>query len=47
MYCGEIKCPKDCKFLPHLKEFKSWVEKKKAVVTDETWSPTVYVATID
>jgi len=42
-YCGRIECG-GCPHLPTLQKFKEWVAAHDAIVSDETWCPTVYVA---
>jgi hypothetical protein len=40
-HCGKTDCT-GCKNLPVLAEFKAWVEKTGAKVTDPVWCPNVY-----
>jgi len=47
MYCGEIKCPEDCRFLPALREFEEWRDRTGAVQSDPVWAPNVWVAQED
>lgn len=46
MYCGKVDCT-NCKFRQELEEFKQWVTKNRAVVTDPIWCPTVYESTLE
>lgn len=41
MYCGSSSC-EGCRFKPILDEFKAWMERTGAVVTDPVWCPLVY-----
>jgi hypothetical protein len=43
-YCGRGEC-EGCRCKPILDEFRAWVERTGAVVSDPVWCPTVYVAT--
>lgn len=41
MYCGRLECG-GCKNLPVLDEFRAWVKRTGACVTDPIWCPGVY-----
>lgn len=42
-FCGRLECS-GCRNLPILTEFKDWVKKTGAIVTDPIWCPSVYTA---
>lgn len=44
-YCGRSECA-GCRNKPGLDEFKAWVARTSAEVTDPIWCPTVYEAIV-
>ncbi len=42
-YCGRIDC-QGCRDKPHLDEFKRWVDRHEARVSDPIWAPLLYVS---